>query len=105
MKKSIVIFLLLQFAARAGAQKGIPAFGKIDKPDMIMTDCDFDKGADAVKLIDWGNTYYEKGDLGRDAFKTVFERRTRIKILKEHGLTLANVKIPYYSGNDEERII
>jgi len=72
---------------------------------MVMTDCDFDKGAEAVKLIDWGNTYYEKGDVGRDAFKTVFERRTRIKILKTHGLAFANVKIPYYSGNDEERII
>jgi hypothetical protein len=89
----------------ANAQKSIPAFGAIDKQDMVSKDCDFDKGATAEKLIDWGNTYYKKGDAGRDAFKTIFERRTRVKILREQGLSFANVKIPFYSHEDEERIV
>lgn len=105
MKKIIIIFVLIHVITAAGAQKTIPAYGTIDKQDMMMKDCDYDKGASAEKLIDWGNTYYEHGDAGRDAFKTVFERRTRIKILKEQGLSLANVKIPFYSSEDEERII
>lgn len=104
MKKIIIILLWLQCMADARAQKTIPAFGTIDKKDMITKDCDYDKGAAAEKLIDWGNTYYERGDAGRDAFKTVFERRTRIKILKEQGISMANVKIPFYSKEDEERI-
>lgn len=95
-------FILVSFAVMA--QKEMPAFGKIDKADLEMKDCDFDKGAEAVKLIDWGNTYYEKGNPNGDPFKTVFEKRTRIKILKERGLSQANVKIPFYSGNNEEKI-
>lgn len=104
MKKTIVILLWLFCVVYSRAQKNIPAFGTIDKRDMITTDCEYDKGAAAEKLIDWGSTYYEKGDAGRDAFKTVFERRTRVKILKEQGLALANVKIPFYSNENEERI-
>lgn len=104
MKKIFVILLWLFGVVYARAQKNIPAFGAIDKKDMLTKDCDYDKGAAAEKLIDWGSTYYEKGDAGRDAFKTVFERRTRVKILKEQGLALANVKIPFYSNENEERI-
>jgi hypothetical protein len=104
MKSAVLFvnFFLVSFAAVA--QKDIPAFGKIDKADLEMKDCDFDKGAAAVKLIDWGNTYYEKGNLVGDAFKTVFERRTRIKILKEAGMAEANIKIPFYASNNEEKI-
>jgi len=105
MKKKIIILLLLHYSVEANAQKTIPAFGTIDKQDMMIKDCDFDRGAAAEKLIDWGNTYYEKGDVGRDAFKTVFERRTRIKILKEQGLDFANVKIPFHSNENEEKIV
>ena len=53
-----------------------------------MKECDFDKGADAVTLIDYGNTYYDRGTVGFSTFKTIFERRTRIKILKEKGYIL-----------------
>ncbi len=105
MKKYILFLLIISTAAIAFAQKEIPAFGKVDKADLEMKDCDFDKGAEAVKLIDWGNTYYDRGTVGRSLFKTIFQRRTRIKILKENGLSLANVRIPYYSYNDDERIV
>ena len=70
-----------------------------------MKECDFDKGADAVTLIDYGNTYYDRGTVGFSSFKTVFEKRTRIKILKEKGLSQADVEIPYYNHNNEERIL
>jgi hypothetical protein len=78
------------------------AVGKIDKADLEMTDCDYDKGAVAYKLIDRGNLYYDRGV---DFFKMVVERRTRIKILKDKGMDYANVKIPYYSRNNDQKMV
>jgi Domain of Unknown Function with PDB structure (DUF3857) len=106
MKRIFYLLLLLFYGCPAAiAQKKLPLFGKIDKADLLMTDCDFDKGAIAVKLIDWGNTYYTRGTAGEAVFKTVFERRVRIKILKQKGLSQANIKIPFFSNNNEEKII
>ncbi|MBK6635246.1 MAG: hypothetical protein IPG38_13885 [Chitinophagaceae bacterium] len=105
--KTIIASLILLFIlhVQAKAQKGLPGFGKVDKADLLMTDCDFDKGADALVLIDYGNTYYDRGTVGFSTFKTVYERRTRIKILKEKGIAQADVKIQYYNNNNEERIL
>ncbi len=104
--KKIVTILFLFFITQPGiAQKNIAPFGKIDKADLLMTDCDFEKGAPAIKLIDWGNTYYTRGTAGEAVFKTIFERRTRIKILKQKGLSQADVKIPFFSNNNDEKII
>jgi hypothetical protein len=98
-----LLVLLLNTILPVIAQKNIPLFGKIDKADLLITDCDFDKGAAALKLIDWGNTYYTRGNNGESTFKTVFEYRTRIKILKQKGIAYADIKIPYY--NNDEKII
>ncbi len=104
MKGFFYLLLLLFYSCPSAiAQKKLPPFGKIDKADLLMTDCDFDKGAIAVKLIDWGNTYYTRGTADEAVFKTVFECRTRIKILKQKGISYADVKIPYY--NNDEKII
>ncbi|MFZ1371397.1 MAG: DUF3857 domain-containing protein [Ferruginibacter sp.] len=105
--KTIIASLILLFTlqVQATAQKGLPGFGKVDKADLLMTDCDFDKGADALVLIDYGNTYYDRGTVGFSTFKTVYERRTRIKILKEKGIAQADVRIQYYNNNNEERIL
>lgn len=101
------IFLILTFVAviiSCVAQKNVPAFGKIDKADLVMTECAFDKGAEAMVLIDYGNTYYDRGTVGYSIFKTVMERRTRIKILKKNGIEQADVRINYYNKNNEEKI-
>jgi len=100
---SLLLFFTISF--QSFAQKGQPSFGKVDKEDLLMTDCDFDKGADAVVLIDWGSTYYDRGVVGFSLFKTVFQCRTRIKILKEKGISQADVEIPYYARNNAERIV
>jgi Domain of Unknown Function with PDB structure (DUF3857) len=100
-----LLAFLFTVSLQLSAQKGQPAFGKVDKTDLLMTDCDFDKGADAVVLIDWGNTYYDHSSVGNSLFKTVFQRRTRIKILKEKGISQANMEILYYTHNNEERIL
>lgn len=100
---NLLFFLLL--SVNLSAQKGQPGFGKVDKADLEMKECDFDKGADAVVLIDFGNTYYDRGTVGFSNFKTVYERRRRIKILKEKGLTQADVRLDYYNHNNENRIL
>lgn len=102
---TITCLLIICLTFTATAQKDQPAFGKIDKADLEMKDCDFDKGAEALVLIDYGNTYYDRGTEGYSLFKTIYERRTRIKILKEKGIEQANIEIPYYTHNNEERIL
>ena len=105
MRITIPFIFLLIFTTPLLAQKGQPAFGKVDKADLLMTDCDFDKGADALVLIDYGNIYYDRGAAGHSSFKTVFQRRTRIKILKEKGISQADIEIPWHTYNNEEKIL
>lgn len=100
----LFLFILLLNTLPATAQKGQPGFGKVDKADLEMKDCEFDKGADAVVLIDYGNIYYDRGTVGYSQLKTVFERRMRIKILKEKGISQADVQIGFYTHNNEEKI-
>jgi Domain of Unknown Function with PDB structure (DUF3857) len=104
MKHFLIPFTVIMLSsALLQAQKTkLIAVGKIEKADLEMTDCDYDKGAVAYKLIDRGNVYYDRGV---DLFKMVVERRTRIKILKEKGIEYANVKIPYYSRNNDQKMV
>lgn len=106
MKRLFTLVLLLATSLFAAyGQKGLPAFGKVDKADLTMQDCDFDKGADAIKLIDYGKLYYDRGNAGFSDLMTVFEKRVRIKILNEKGLKYANVTIPFYARNGNENIV
>ena len=101
MRKLITAAVLLIISHVTFAQKGLPEFGKIDKEDLQMKECDIDKDAVAYKLIDYGDVSYQTG---RDVFKIVTERRIRIKILKDKGLDYANIKIQFYSKNNVEDI-
>ncbi len=104
MKNILTIFFACFYLNIATAQVKIPSFGKIDKADLEMTDCDFDKGAIALKLIDHGKMFFDRGTAGITLFKTVYEYRVRIKILKDKGLSYANLEIPFYSNNNDETI-
>jgi hypothetical protein len=48
--------------------------------------------------------YYDRGTVGYSTFKTVYQRRTRIKILKEKGISQADISINFYTHNNEERV-
>jgi hypothetical protein len=104
MNISLTIFTVL-FSFCCHAQRGLPAFGKIDKVDILRTECEYNIGAEAEILIDYSNSYYDKGATGAQTFKIVTERRRRIKIFNEKGLQHANVKIGFYSYNNEERVL
>lgn len=85
------------------AQKGLPKTGEIDKTDLQLTDCDFDKGAEAFKLIDYGSVEFLGSTPGLIYFATKYTRRVRIKILKEKGISYANVVIPFLAIDNYER--
>jgi Domain of Unknown Function with PDB structure (DUF3857) len=96
--------IILVIFTSAFAQKSQPKLGKIDKADLLMKECDYDKDAVAFKLIDWGSIHYDRGSKEDMVFKTVFQKRERIKILQQEGLSYANITIPIYTKDNAERI-
>lgn len=106
MKSILLLSTLLVTCSISFAQKEIPAFGKIDKADLEMKDCDFDKNAEAVVLFDVGEVYCNLNLYGNESnfLRTEFDRHVRIKILTSKGLDRANVKIRYFSEKNLEDI-
>ncbi|MBL0146425.1 MAG: DUF3857 and transglutaminase domain-containing protein [Chitinophagaceae bacterium] len=98
------LFLFIFCTNTLFAQQTLPAFGKIDKADLLLTNCPFDKEADAMKLIDYCSMHYDRGGSVDHPFKTVYQYRVRLKILKTDGLEYANITLPFYSYNNEEKI-
>ncbi len=86
-----VLFIL--FCKQTMAQTLSKAYGKVGKDDIELITYAPDKDAEAVVLFDYGKSYFEDMD-GR--FDVVFERTTRIKILKDAGLKWAEIEVPYY---------
>ncbi len=76
-------------------------FGKVDEAELAMKTYEQDTSAAAVVLSDVGYSYfiYSKG------FKIVFERHTRIKILKKSGYDAANIAVPYYQRNAKRETV
>lgn len=90
--------LLMSLSLFAQKDKDIPAFGKVDKAELEMTSCDFDKNAEAVALID-------VGELASIDFSPLqFEHRVRIKILNNKGLDHANIHLRYIGYHNDEKI-
>jgi hypothetical protein len=76
-------------------------FGKIDERDLTSANFVGDSAAEAVILCDFGRSRFE---VGEENFRIVFERVTRIKILKKSGYDWATVRVPLYKkdGNAEK---
>jgi hypothetical protein len=72
----------------------IPAFGKVEKADLEIKECDFDAKAEAVVLFDAGELYC---DIATDYPNMQMERHIRIKILKDKGKKEADIHLPYMS--------
>lgn len=92
--KLLLLPMLLLSAFSLFAQKEIPPFGSFDSEDISLTQCDFDKEADAIILFDVANSNY-----GAES-NLITTRRIRLKILKEKGIERANIEIPYYIRDD-----
>ena len=106
MKSLPVLSLLLILCHHLTAQqKTLPAFGKVEKAELELKECDFDKNAEALVLFDAGEVYcsLNVNALG-DPLSSLFERHIRIKILNNKGLDRANIHIRYYSYRGAEHI-
>ena len=101
MRKKFLASLLLLCSSAIFAQKELPAFGKIDKADLLLKECEFDKDAEAYKLISYGDVHYTIK--GTD-FNIESTKRVRIKILKDKGIHLADIKLDFYSQANYENI-
>ncbi|MDF2188030.1 DUF3857 domain-containing protein [Paraflavitalea sp. CAU 1676] len=100
MRKSMALIALLGLALPVLAQKDkdIPAFGTVEKADLQMKECDFDKDAEAVVLFDVGEAYLD------NMYSLELVRHIRIKILKDKGLKSADIHIPYVSFRGQQNI-
>ncbi len=101
MRKLPLTTLLFLCFSVIFAQKDIPKFGDVDKADLELKECEFDKDAEAYKLLAIGDVSYDVQDR---SFTIITDKRVRIKVLKEKGLNRANVKIQYYSASGYEQI-
>lgn len=103
MTKLIILVACLAISQVSFAQKGsdVPDFGKVEKADLEMKDCDFDAKAEAVVLFDVGELYC---DLSGVVVNMSMERHIRIKILKDKGKERANIKLRYTSYRNIEYI-
>lgn len=89
----------------AGAQTAsatnlpVEAYGKIDKSELELTACDFEKDANAEVLYEKGDLYFdiESGVITNEIFK-------RIKIFNEKGKKEADIHLMYWSGDQYEYI-
>lgn len=101
MNKLFTFFILCFIGTSVSAQTATPttqAFGKINKEDLEMTSCDFEKDANAEVLFDKGTVYFTP------QYELVLDRHVRIKIFNEKGKDEANIRIMYYGGNRSEYI-
>src|SRR4026209_626445 len=92
------LLISLPLDAQTQNEKNIPEWGRIEKSDLELKECDFDKNAEALVLFDGGELY------GNDYGTIELKRHIRIKILKDKGLEQADIKIPFYSFKGEESV-
>lgn len=98
---AVLFPVLCLFVAEVYAQSGPYKYGKVSEAELKMRSYDKDTSAAAVILSDFGISHFRlTGDL-----KLVFERRTRIKILKKSAYDWANVEVPFYQqGASKESV-
>jgi len=105
--KSLPLLILLAIGVHASAQQTIkPAFGKVEKADLQLKECDFDKNAEAMVLFDVCEVYcdFNPNTLADNPLTTQLERHVRIKILTDKGLSRVDIHIPYYSYRGLEKV-
>jgi hypothetical protein len=98
---SLSFFAALSLAVNAQTPAPVPGtmpYGKIDKADLEMKACDFEKDANAEVLFEKGDVYFDQ------EFNIILEEHRRIKIFNDNGKDYANIKILYYSINRAESV-
>ena len=98
MKRFVCSLLCLAFVSLGVAQTTLPEPGEYTEAEKSITECPFDKEADAVVIFDQASANHD------DQYHLIYTRRTRIKILKPKGNRFADVAIRYHSKDDAEYV-
>src|SRR5437660_1613994 len=100
MKPTLTLLLALACIC-AKAQNPLPAIQNVTIADLQLKDCDFEKGAPAMKLFDIQQV---KLDLWNGDARITTEKKVRIKIFNEKGIKYANVTIPYFAHRRQTKM-
>ena len=98
LKVPLVIFILCMCSV-SYSQMDFPEFGSFSDEEKKLKQCSFDPEAEAIILLDKAVVLHD------DDYQMITDRRIRIKILSEKGISRADIVIPYYTKNDFENII
>lgn len=101
--KFLPILLAIICLSKVFGQKkdSLPEFGKVDKSELLLKDCDFDKNAEAEVLLE---TEEVQCVVYVSSVYVKITHRVRIKILKDKGLSFADVNLPYVTQSGDEEI-
>ncbi|HEX3166492.1 MAG TPA: hypothetical protein VHQ93_09505, partial [Chitinophagaceae bacterium] len=92
LKVPLVIFILCMCSV-SYSQMDFPEFGSFSDEEKKLKQCSFDPEAEAIILLDKAVVLHD------DDYQMITDRRIRIKILSEKGISRADIVIPYYSKN------
>jgi hypothetical protein len=98
MKRLVCSWLWLAIVNLCAAQTTLPEFGEISMAERTLTECSFDKEADAVIIFDEASADYN------DQYNLIVNRRTRLKILKSKGIRHGDIAIRYIHKDNIEDI-
>jgi len=98
MNKFLTLLLLLSiFSNTLKAQTATTQpYGKVDKADLELKACDFEKDANAEVLFDKGSVNFTAD------YDLVFERHVRIKIFNDKAKDAASIRLVYWGGGGME---
>lgn len=104
MRRFLIVSLIgVIISQSVSGQEFIMEFGRVGKEEIEMKTYPQDTVAEALVLFDLGKSHFARTE---NSFDLIFERHTRIKILKSSGTDWAEVSIPLYrSGDIYEKIV
>ncbi len=105
-KIKVAAFLLFFYPWLCPAQPDgkFEEFGRVTTDDVLITECSFEKGADAMMLFDLAEVYYEKEDPGfmsGGRFLITTSYYQRYKVFTERGCRQADFRHRFRSGSNE----
>ncbi len=95
----IILVVLLPSIVAGHDDVGFP-FGRVTSAELAITAYQPDTSAAAYVISEFGRTHVSYDDPS----KLIYEYHTRIKILKQTALSLADVEIPTYKQDGREEI-
>jgi len=98
---TLICALFITLFAHAQKKSDVPDFGQVEKADLEMKECDFDKKAEAVVLFETGELF---ANFAAITPGMMLEEHVRIKILSDKGLNQADIHLMYEHTNGRESI-